>query len=374
MKRICIFPIFDADGIFDESLFFYLDSLSKVAQRVIVVVIGDITEESLKGLKKYTNEILVKDNRGFDAGAVKWCLKNHLSLEELNTYDELVLCNDTNFGPFVPFTEIFAQMERRDCDFWGINFIDTKLLRHIQSDFRVFKKRTFAFLYEYIMLNVNENENEKSNVVMGYEYCFYKKLVEAGFVASSWGRGSDVYLSPYKALVCGHPFLKVRGLSFYEKNKEQLDKAVEFTCLKYNYRAEWIASMGFRKYGVRISVPALAKNNDYAITEVAALDFFCANKKLYIYGTGWLARCIFCYYRENLQNLKGFVVTGSPEKKEFFSYPVFSLPQITDYDAALFLALNKKNTMQVLPLLAEYQNVVNLWEPIPASNPQSFVL
>jgi len=34
-------------------------------------------------------------------------------------YDELVLLNDTFYGPFEPFSKIFETMEKRDVDFWG---------------------------------------------------------------------------------------------------------------------------------------------------------------------------------------------------------------------------------------------------------------
>ena len=60
MKRVCIFPIFDKDGIFDESVLFFIRSLKEVVERLIIVVIGFITNDSLLFLKKYTNEILIK--------------------------------------------------------------------------------------------------------------------------------------------------------------------------------------------------------------------------------------------------------------------------------------------------------------------------
>ena len=59
MKRVCIFPIFDKDGIFDESVLFFIRSLKEVVERLIIVVIGFITNDSLLFLKKYTNEILI---------------------------------------------------------------------------------------------------------------------------------------------------------------------------------------------------------------------------------------------------------------------------------------------------------------------------
>ena len=36
-------------------------------------------------------------------------------------YDEVLLVNQTCYGPVFPFSELFGEMEKRDCDFWGVS-------------------------------------------------------------------------------------------------------------------------------------------------------------------------------------------------------------------------------------------------------------
>ena len=63
--------------------------------------------------------------------------------------DELLLCNDSCYGPFHPFGSVFAAMAARPCDFWGLSMFQirdkqTKSLHyHFQSFFLVFRRRVF---------------------------------------------------------------------------------------------------------------------------------------------------------------------------------------------------------------------------------------
>ncbi len=364
MKRICILPVFDKDGIFDESVLFFIRSLSEVVDRLILVVIGEVTEESLAVLKTYTNEILIKENRGLDAGAVKYCFKNDLSLDKLHEYDELVIANDTNFGPFIPFAQIFATMQKKSCDYWGMNFIDTNLMPHIQSDFRVFRHSTFDFLYDYIMHSVDENEAEKSNVVMNYEFRMYKKLREAGFKSACWGKGNDVYFLPYNSLVAGHPLLKVRSFSFYNQNPEQYNEAVEFVGLKNRYNTEWIVSKIKRKYGITISAPVRRSLGNYSVSEKEFENFVLDSEGFYIYGAGSLAKQIFQYYRESMQELKGFVVSdkSNVKDKELFGFPILSVSELSNTEAKIVVAMSEQNSIDVAPLLKNFRNTLFLHE------------
>ena len=214
MKRICIFPIYCKDKIVDSALLFFLDSLNKVVDRMIIPIIGELGEGEINKILLYTKEILWKNNEGLDASAVKYVFKHYLSLSELNGYDELIIANDTNYGPFVSFLELFGSMDNVICDFWGMNLSGYNLLVHLQSDFRVFKKKCFNFLVKYILNNINEHEQDKQKIVLDYEVCLHKRFVDAGFTFASYIQKVDPLNSPYISLLKGHPFLKVR--SFFQ--------------------------------------------------------------------------------------------------------------------------------------------------------------
>ena len=83
-----------------------------------MVVNGSLTDEGRAKLEPLSDEILVRPNVGFDIWAHKDAL-DHVgaSIEE---FDEVVLTNDTWFGPVRPFAPVFAEMDARPVHFWGL--------------------------------------------------------------------------------------------------------------------------------------------------------------------------------------------------------------------------------------------------------------
>ena len=119
-KRLGIFLAYDAEGILDEYVFHLLRDLRENLTDLIIMVNGRLTEASRARLQAFTPDLHVRPNTGFDYGAWKEALLQHGGLDRLAGYDELVLCNDSFFGPLYPFAEVFAGMEGRALDFWGL--------------------------------------------------------------------------------------------------------------------------------------------------------------------------------------------------------------------------------------------------------------
>lgn len=65
-KRMGIFFVYDKDGIIDEYIVYLLNSLKNFMDRLIVVSNGLLTSGSKEKLKRITDEILIRDNTGFD--------------------------------------------------------------------------------------------------------------------------------------------------------------------------------------------------------------------------------------------------------------------------------------------------------------------
>ena len=100
-NRLAIFVFYDEDGIVDKYVEYLLLNLAKQVQRTIVVVNGKINDISRKKLEVYTPEIYIRENKGYDAGAYKDILTKYLSLNEIKQFDEIVLLNDTFYGPIL---------------------------------------------------------------------------------------------------------------------------------------------------------------------------------------------------------------------------------------------------------------------------------
>ncbi len=87
---------------------------------LIIVVNGNLDQQGTNIFSEFTEEILIRPNVGFDAGGWQEAICNYCGFERLREYDELLLCNDSFFGPLYPFTEVFEEMVSRDVDFWGL--------------------------------------------------------------------------------------------------------------------------------------------------------------------------------------------------------------------------------------------------------------
>ena len=61
-----------------------------------------------------------RPNVGFDVLAYKEGLER-IEYNREGRYDEVLLVNYTSYGPVFPLSELFGEMESRDCDFWGVS-------------------------------------------------------------------------------------------------------------------------------------------------------------------------------------------------------------------------------------------------------------
>ncbi len=108
----------------------------------------------------------------------------------LDNYDELILCNDSCYGPVSSFVPIFTEMASRDLDFWGLTQ-NSQFKKHLQSYFLVFKSnvaRTKDF--ETFMANVKKEENVQG-VILNYEINFTILLEHSGFIWDSFIKVDD---------------------------------------------------------------------------------------------------------------------------------------------------------------------------------------
>lgn len=127
-RRIAMYVIYDPDGKLDGFRKYYLQELRKVVDTIVAVVSGTLTPESRKELEGLANQILVRENKGLLAGS--WIDGIHfIGWDVLDTYDELLMLNDSFFGPFYPLDDMFEKMEESDSDFYGAfqNFEDKNI-------------------------------------------------------------------------------------------------------------------------------------------------------------------------------------------------------------------------------------------------------
>jgi len=120
MKRLCIYLTYDKQKIVDKYIGYMLKELKTCAEYLIVVCNETEIVRGQDLLEEYADEIFYRENIGFDAGGYKDALCDFIGWDKVLEYDELVLANDSMFGPFKPMKSIFAEMEERAVDFWGL--------------------------------------------------------------------------------------------------------------------------------------------------------------------------------------------------------------------------------------------------------------
>jgi lipopolysaccharide biosynthesis protein len=144
VRRLAIAFFYDEAGIVDDYMLHLVAAMSEFVERTIFVSNGPLARKSVRAVEAIVQQIIIRENVGFDVGAYKAALQN-VGFKELTAYDEVILYNHTFYAPIFPFREMFAEMDSRDCGFWGITdhsevipnpFTQSGILhRHIQSHF-----------------------------------------------------------------------------------------------------------------------------------------------------------------------------------------------------------------------------------------------
>lgn len=70
-RRLGIFLFYDAAGVVDDYVTFLLADLRRVLTELIVIANGVVQDEGRKRLSRFADAFVVRENRGFDAGAWK---------------------------------------------------------------------------------------------------------------------------------------------------------------------------------------------------------------------------------------------------------------------------------------------------------------
>lgn len=213
MNRLGIFCMYDSEGVVDDCVIYLLREIKKVLSHLTIICNGDLTPEGRALLEKITDDIFFRENTGFDFGA--WRAGILRKKNNLGEYDELVLLNDSFYGPFYPFAEIFDKMdENPETDFWGMTIHGqaedpTKICpygyipEHLQSYFLVIRAKLLHSADFLDYWSENKVAEDFDHAVLQHEVCFTKYFFDKGFDYAAycdtrdWERGYDVSVNHY---------------------------------------------------------------------------------------------------------------------------------------------------------------------------------
>lgn len=203
MKRAGIYFFFDAQGIIDECVEVYLRGLRPCFERLLVVCGGALPGAARARLESVADEVLVRENEGFDVGAYKAGLE-HIGWAELARYDEVALMNDTYYGPVYPFQEMFGAMALRTLDFWGVTMrhgcsLDSgrksaygHVPAHLRACFLVIRRSLLTSGAYRRFWDAMPIIRSREDAFRQYEAIFTKKFNDLGFQSAAYVDTSDL--------------------------------------------------------------------------------------------------------------------------------------------------------------------------------------
>jgi len=141
-SRVCFFAHYDKTNIISEYVVYYIRSLKDVCEKIIFVsTSNNLAKSEQEKLIPYVDHCIVKKNEGYDFGSWKSGME-YVGFDNILMYDQVIIANDSCFGPIYSLGVIFDKMSNKQCDAWSMteNYINA---RHMQSYFIVMSGHLF---------------------------------------------------------------------------------------------------------------------------------------------------------------------------------------------------------------------------------------
>jgi Rhamnan synthesis protein F len=116
-RRACLFATYDPDGLVDDCVVAYVEELARHAD-VYVCADGWLQDGQLDRLSA-ARAAWVRAHGAHDFGSWSLLARELVGWEALAAYDEVLLANDSCWL-VRPLDDVFARMDARTCDFWGL--------------------------------------------------------------------------------------------------------------------------------------------------------------------------------------------------------------------------------------------------------------
>lgn len=293
INRLIILAVYDFEGKIDGYIEQLLMSNKEVCSRQIAVVNGNLSADSVKRMEKYADDVVIRDNKGYDAGAYKELICSPIWSEIIKKYDEVVLMNDTFYGPFWGWTDVFGTMQRLDVDFWGLSrhpggeLYNIDIPEHIQSYFMVFRSKIIQNNELYNFFENYSCENSYKDTIFNFEIGINQYLKLKGYKFESY---LDVVMEREEAIEhkdpvfdcggdivsrCHFPILKRKFLNF--QNIRQVNTALKCIECDSSYDMQLIVE-NIKRY--------IDNDKVFGFSMDKIKEFIQQHDNLYIYGHG----------------------------------------------------------------------------------------
>ncbi len=358
MKRLGIFVFYDASGIVDSYVQELLGSLLPKLDKLAIVVNGKITDESRRKLAVYAGSIFTRENRGFDAGAYKKVFLEFMADEDWRQWDEILLFNDTFYGPVFSWDIVFEKMRgKKEVDFWGLSRYEGDINcnekgrhpSHIQSYFLVCRKRLVSSPFFREFWNSFDDTINRDEATEQFEVRFTTYFEEKGFCGRAYmdicdqqidmEPGCNPYICyPYELLSeLQFPVIKRTAITLNKFMKA--GRALDYIEKNTDYNTDLIYE----------HLTRLMQEGNIAPLRLLQLRmFYDTHERIFIYGHGKLGKNLADFFDMTGWKYEGFIVSEkSDQETEDFVYRdmKFSL------DDGIVLALGESAFGEVFPVV-----------------------
>lgn len=174
-SRLCLFAHFDEDDVVADYVIHYLSALKAAGFTVLVASTAALDDEQATRLRSHCDGVELRANIGLDFGSWK-CLIAKLRLSRTQ---QLLLCNDSVYGPLADLTPYLATLTRKDADFYGVCG-SIQHGHHLQSWFILFNPSAFNSRAFSDFFSDRSVPASKRAIVIGNEVRLTKVLADAG--------------------------------------------------------------------------------------------------------------------------------------------------------------------------------------------------
>lgn len=359
MKRLGICLFYDPLGKVDYYLEILLDTISGVLDELHIIVNGIVRDDSLIVLEKYAHRVIIRKNIGLDGGAYKDYFLNEIDCDYLYQFDEIVIFNDTFYGPVFPWKKYFEAFEKEEIDFWGLTRHPggtfgpgREFGEHIQAYFLVIRNQMFMskkFNEFWEQLSYPKDHQE---AVENFEIAFTQYFGMAGYKYKAW---TDLvgFVVPWG----DNPF---SGEYLFELTSVGKVPIIKKKIMNWSNFEEVYKLYAYVEANSVYDMSALYENLERIYREGRAgglfnffelEDFYKNHKQIYIYGKGKISQRVIRYFELKNWIIAGFVVSDGQGKDEDTMY--ISELKLEKEDG-LIIALGKKNFMQIRDKLSSY--------------------
>ncbi|MDR2197907.1 MAG: rhamnan synthesis F family protein [Deltaproteobacteria bacterium] len=176
-RRVALLAHYDPDGIVDPYVGYFSKRLRKTGYSVVLCSGNDIVMD--EKLRELFDAVIYRNSLGLDFTSWKAAFNLLPSLFEA---EEVLLTNDSFFGPIGSLDPLYGAMNPVKCDFWGV--IESPMFRpHAQSFYIVLRENALAHrAFRDFLDSISLSANRKNSVNL--ETTFTQWLISNGLAGA----------------------------------------------------------------------------------------------------------------------------------------------------------------------------------------------